>query len=96
MRPCHWLCQLYTVARRKADPVVWDTLQGSNRQGVQAVLVSSLLFVTSAKICATLVWADSSASVLQSPATAKLLCLSLPDECMLLNLTSFCMSHQAP
>ena len=38
--------------RWKADPVVWDTLQGSKRQGVQAVLVSSLLLVTSAKICA--------------------------------------------
>ena len=65
--------------RWKADPVVWDTLQGSKRQGVQAVLVSSLLLVTSAKICAQLVWADLQLLSLREPgATAELLCLSLP------------------
>ena len=59
--------------------MVRDTLQGSKRQGVQAVLVSSLLLVTSAKICAQLVWADLQLRCLREPgATAELLCLSLP------------------
>lgn len=72
-------------ARQKADLVLCDRLQDSHGWGLQAVLISSLILMSSAKTCAKLFWAGELPPSVGS--TAKIRGSSLPamaHECVLL------------